>query len=125
MGKAKSGLSGVREWWDDLDFPPNTFIVGDPSYTTLVKDAKGYNTIRTAANNGPGSPFQLHVLEAWLVAGPYIEVVGAFSIVDPLTGLDAVDLVAPVSRKFVKVTVNALGAPFLTASFELGAYFKP
>jgi len=125
MGKAKTGLGTVRQFWSDIDFPPNAFTVGDVTYSSPVKEGRGYDTIRTGVVNGPASPGTLRVEGAWLATGPFVVLHSEGTAVDPLSGLDAAEFIIQFSFPFLRATFIPAGAPNITANFQLGAYMLP
>jgi hypothetical protein len=119
--KAKSGLSAVRQYWEDVVVPPNSFTVGQVNFTTTPgRDGKGHASIHAALTNDTAGT--LIIFQAWQASGNYVQTDSIATIADPGgSGLQIADLMVPVRRRFFKVQfVGALGA-----NFELGVYLMP
>jgi hypothetical protein len=118
--KAKSGLSAVRQFPESVLAPPNTFIVGAASFTSAIRDGKGHSEYHVAAVNA--TAFTLQVQHSWRSSGVFTEDQVVSSIVDPVSGKHVAEIIAPVTKRFIKVVVKDV---LLAADFELGVYFQP
>lgn len=128
MGKgviASHGLSAVRMWTEPVVSPPNSFTTGGLSFASTTMNGLGMQEVRCGVTNGSGSSGTLRVLGAWLSTGPFIILESKATAVDPLTGHHVADMVVCFTRNFIIVDFVAVGAPGLTAVFQLGAYFVP
>lgn len=123
MAKAKSGLTAVRQTWEDWLIPPIPFTIGATSYTSSVRDGKGQASAHIAISNT--NAFTLLILQAWQSAGNFVQTLSVVAAVDPITGLYVADVVVPISRRFIKFQVTNLAAGGLSTAFEAGAYLMP
>ena len=125
MAKAKSGISSCRQFFENIELPPNSFALGGSIFATApARDGQGHANIHAAVSNDTVGDLQ--ILQSWLLAGPFVLTFGVTTIADPVTALHIADAVVSVSRKFVIVRfVPQATPPGLGASFELGAYFLP
>jgi len=122
--KAKSGMSAVRMFTEKIVEPPNTFVEGDTSFSTSVRDGKGHAALHAGALNDTTGT--LEILQAWRAAGPFAVLFSKATTLDSESGLYTVDMTVPVVRRFVKVRFTpAADPPGLGVNFELGAYFLP
>lgn len=120
--KAKSGLTSVRQYWEDILVPPNKFTIGAPSFTSAVRDGKGHAALHAAATND--TPGTLNVFQAWQSGGPFVLTAAVVTGVDPGgSGLQIADITTPIVRRFVQI--QFLPSTALGGAFELGAYFQP
>lgn len=120
--KAKSGLSAVRQFPESVAAPPNTYTGGAPSFTSSIRDGKGHAEYHIAAVND--TAFTLQVQHAWLSTGIFTEDQLISSVLDPVSGMHVAEIIAPVTKRFVKVVIDA-PVPGLGANFEFGMYFQP
>lgn len=120
--KAKSGMSAVRQYPETVTEPPNTYVVGDGSFTSAIRDGKGHAEYHVGVVNG--TAFTVQVQHSWRSTGVFTEDQSVSSVLDPVSGLHVVDIVAPVTKRYLKVVVTA-PAPGLDADFEFGFYFQP
>lgn len=120
--KAKSGLSAVRMFTEKVVEPPNTYVQGAVTFTSAVRDGKGHAEYHIGAVND--TAFTLVVQHAWRSTGAFTEDQTIASVVDPVTGRHVVDVVAPVTKRYIRVAL-AVPAPGLGANFEFGMYFSP
>lgn len=120
--KAKSGLSAVRMFPESVLTPPNSFTVGAASFTSAIRDGKGHAEYHVGVVND--TAFTLQIQHAWLSTGQFTEDQTIASVADPVTGKQVAEIIAPVTKRFIKVVVTA-PAPGLGANFEAGIYFQP
>lgn len=120
--KAKSGLSAVRMFPENILVPPNTFTPGSTTFVSSVRDGKGHAAIHVGVTND--TAFVLTILEGWRSSGPLVQARSIASAADPVTGFHVVDVTMPIQRRYVKISL-AVPAPGLGANFECGAYFLP
>lgn len=120
--KAKSGLSAVRMFPESVVGPPNTFTVGDPTFISAIRDGKGHAEYHVGIVNN--TPFTLQVQHSWRSTGVFTEDQSIVSVVDPVSGNSVAEIIAPVTKRFIKVLVTA-PPPGLGVDFEAGIYFQP
>lgn len=120
--KAKSGLSAVRQFPEPVLSPPNDFTLGAASFTSAIRDGRGHAEYHVGVVNA--NPFTLQVQHSWRSTGAFTEDQTVASVVDPVTGKSVAEIVAPVTKRFIKVLVS-VPAPGLAADFEAGIYFQP
>lgn len=124
--KAKSGLSPVRQWAEDIQSSLEAdYVDGALTYSLQTIDAKGMSKVRAGVSNDATSPGTLQILQSFRSSGGFIEVAAATTLVDPTTGFHVRDLDVPITRRYVIVRFVPDGAPGLTAAFELGAHLLP
>lgn len=119
--KAKSGLSAVRMFPEDIVTPPNTYTPGAPFYLGQIADGQGQSRIHAGVNNNVTGVLRL--LQSWTPnLADFVVCCQINTVADPGgSGLFIADIDWPVTRKYVKVVfVGTLGA-----NFQLGAYFLP
>ena len=120
--KSKSGLTAVRQYWEDILVPPNQFTIGAPSFISPVRDGKGHAALHAAVTND--TPGTLNIFQAWQSGGPFVLTDAVITQVDPGgSGLQIADITTPVVRRYVQV--QFLPTTVLGGAFELGAYFQP
>jgi hypothetical protein len=117
-------LTAVRQTFENILTPPNTFTIGAASFSGPIRDGKGHSEVHAAVNNGlvPGT---LRVMQAWLSAGPYVQVASVATSLDPIAAIQKADIVVPVVRRFVFILFSPTSPPGLDAAFQLGSYFQP
>lgn len=120
--KAKSGLSAVRQFSEKIVEPPNTFVGGATSFLSGIRDGKGHSEYHVAASNN--TAFTLRILHAWRTTGPFTLDQEVAAIVDPVTGLFVAEIIAPISKRYIRISIDA-PAPGLGVDFEVGGYFLP
>lgn len=121
--KAKSGLSAVRQFPEKVLEPPNTFVGGAASFMSSIRDGKGHSEYHVAAANL--TAFTLKILHAWRTTGPFTLDQTLAAIVDPETGLFVAEIIAPISKRYIRIVVDAPGPGLDAATFEVGGYFLP
>lgn len=119
MAKAKSGLTAVRQTWEDWLIPPITFTPGAGSFTSSIRDGKGQAAAHIGISND--NVFTLAVFQAWQSAGPFIQTQKVTATLDPASGLFTCDVLIPINRRFLKFVVTGT----LGNNFEAGAYLQP
>lgn len=120
--KAKSGMSAVRQFFERVFSPPNTFTPGATSFTGPIRDGQGQAEYHAAVVND--NPFTLTILHSWLSGGLFTQDKTLVAVLDPATGKFVADLIAPVTKRYIQLTISAPG-PGLGAAFEAGLYFNP
>jgi hypothetical protein len=120
--KAKSGLSAVRQFSESVISPPNAYTTGTPSFTSAIRDGKGHAEYHVGVVNA--TPFTLQIQHSWRSTGVFTEDQTISSVLDPVTGGHIAELIAPVTKRFIKAVVT-VPPPGLAANFEIGLYFQP
>lgn len=121
--KAKSGLSAVRQFPEKIIEPPNLFAPAATSFVSAIRDGKGHSEYHVAAANT--TAFTLKILHSWRSTGPFTQDQSIAAVVDPETGLFVAEIIAPISKRYIRIVVDA-PAPGLDATdFEVGGYFLP
>lgn len=120
--KAKSGMSAVRQYPETVTTPPNTFAVGASTFTSGIRDGKGHSEYHVGVVND--TAFSLQVQHSWRTTGSFTEDQTIASVLDPVSGLHIAEIIAPVTKKYIKALVTVGGAG-LGANFEIGIYFLP
>lgn len=121
--KAKSGLSAVRQFPESILQPPNIFTPGATSFSSPIRDGRGHSEYHVAATNA--TSFTLKVLHAWRDTGPFVLDQSVTSSVDPETGKHIAEIISPLTRRFIKILIDAPTPGLSAADFEVGAYFLP
>jgi hypothetical protein len=122
--KAKSGMSAVRMFAENIAEPPNSFLTGDPSFATKIRDGKGHAALHAGVVNNTAG--ELQILQAWRTTGPFVKVFAKSLSLDATSGFFTADMTVPVVRRYVQVQfVPAAKPPGLGVNFEIGAYFLP
>ena len=120
--KAKSGLSAMRQFPEPVHEPPNTYTVGAVAFQSSIRDGRGHSEYHVAVVND--NAFTLTITHSWRPAGAFTQDESIVSVIDPPTGYHVAEVIAPVTKRYVRVNV-ASPAPGLGANFELGFYFQP
>lgn len=118
--KAKSGMSAVRMFPEMCVEPPNSYTPGDLFYTSAIRDGKGHAEYHIAVVND--NPFTLQVQHSWQTVGTWTEDHTIASVVDPVSGLNVAEIVAPVTKRYVRAHIVGT---ILGPNFEVGWYFLP
>jgi hypothetical protein len=122
--KAKSGLSAVRQFPESVVSPPNSYVDGDPNFISAIRDGKGHSEYHVGVVNN--TPFTLQVQHSWRSTGAFTEDQTIASVVDPVSGFSVAEIIAPVTKRFIRVHVTPDAIPpGLGADFEAGIYFQP
>jgi hypothetical protein len=121
--KAKSGLSAGRQFPEKILEPPNAFTPGATTFVSSIRDGRGHSEYHVAATNTTG--FTLKVLHSWRSTGPFVLDQTIAAIADPETTKFVANIIAPISRRYIKIHVVAVAPGFNVTDFELGGYFLP
>jgi hypothetical protein len=104
--------------------PPNTFTVGAVSFTSDSRNGQGHAAVHAAVSNNTVG--ELQIFQAWRADGPFVLTHKVTTALEAVSGLHTAEIIAPVSRRFVRVTfIPAAAPPGLGAAFEIGFYFEP
>lgn len=120
MAKAKSGLSAVRSFTENLLNAGISFTEGAASYTSDVRDGRGHAEYHLSVIND--NSFTLSIQHSGRnVAADFTRDQLISSTLDAVSGYHFVDITAPVTKRFMKFVVTGT----LGAAFDVAWYFQP